>query len=204
MIIDINKYKSFKSESRIKKLLSVIQKRQDDVTVVMENINDPHNISAAVRSCDAVGISNIHLIYTGRQPVPKLGKKSSSSAVKWVESEMFTSVEDCFDNLKSQGFTILTTHMNSESLPIYEFDFTKKTALVFGNEHKGVSEEALHMADGNFLIPQVGMIQSLNISVAVAVSVYEVFRQRNQAGFFKGNNKSKNEIENKLSEWVRK
>ncbi len=204
MSINTDKYKQFKSEARIKKLLSVLEKRQHEVTVVMENINDPHNISAAIRSCDAVGISKIQLIYTRKQPVPKLGKKSSSSAIKWVETEMFTSVEDCFDKLKSQGFSIFTTHMNSKSVPVYEIDFTQKTALVFGNEHLGVSDEALHLADGNFLIPQAGMIQSLNISVAVAVSVYEVFRQRNEAGLYNLPSMSEIELENKLSEWVRK
>jgi tRNA (guanosine-2'-O-)-methyltransferase len=203
-MIDIEKHKLFKSEERIHKLLSVLEKRQNDITVVMENINDPHNVAAAMRSCDAVGISKIQLIYTGKQPIPKLRTKSGSSADKWVETELFTSVEDCFDELKSKGFSIYTTHMASDSVSLYDLDFTKKTALVFGNEHSGVSNEALSLADGNFLIPQVGMIQSLNISVAVAVSLYEVFRQRDKMKLYSKPNYSESELDEKLMEWVRK
>lgn len=204
MAIDIKKYEVFKTEKRINKFLSVLEKRQKDITIILENINDPHNISAAIRSCDAVGIDKVHLVYTGKQPVPRLGKYSSSSAIKWVGTEIYTSVEDCFEDVREKGYKIYTTHMSSDAVSIYRLDMTEPVALVFGNEHAGVSDDALSQADGNFLIPQVGMIQSLNISVAVAVSVYEVFRQRNEKKMYDKPSFTENVIEDKLKDWIRK
>lgn len=204
MSIEIDKYKVFATEKRLNKLKDVLEKRQKKVTVILENINDPHNISAALRSCDAVGIDKVYLIYTGKQPIPKLGKKSSSSAIKWVDTELFNSVEDCFEKLKNNGVKIYTTHMSSNSKSIYDLDLTENIALVFGNEHSGVSDESLNMADGNFLIPQVGMIQSLNISVAVAVSVYEVYRQKYLKGDYLEPSFNQNELKQKFEQWIRK
>lgn len=177
-------YMEFRTEKRLDKIRSVLGKRQTEFTIVMENINDPHNLSAAIRSCDAVGIFNICLIYHGTQPFPKLGEKSSASARKWVNMKRYDSVKECYDELRSEGKKIYTTHMSKNAVSLYDLKLDEPAALVFGNEHAGVSEEAWKEADGNFLIPQVGMIQSLNISVACAVSVYEVFRQRKEAGLY--------------------
>jgi tRNA (guanosine-2'-O-)-methyltransferase len=172
-------YTEIKTPERVEKINCVLSKRQPDLRVVMENVHDPHNISAAIRSCDAVGVMDVDLIYHTGQSKPKLGKQSSASAKKWVNTNFYTSVEECFKNLKSHGFLIYTTHLDSESKSVYDIDMNKKIALVFGNEHEGITNEALSLSDGNFVIPQVGMIQSLNISVSVAVTLYEAFRQRN-------------------------
>lgn len=193
-----------KTKKRIDKLESVLAKRQTGLTVVLENINDPHNMNAALRSCDAAGIKKVNLIYTGKQPLPKTGNTSSASAKKWVEKELFNSVDDCFEQLRSEGKKIYTTHMSSDAVSLYDLDLTQPVALMFGNEHSGISEEALSQADGNFLIPQVGMIQSLNISVAVAVSVFEAFRQRLKAGKYDELQMEEEEYLIKLNEWVRK
>ena len=201
---DKERFLKFKTEKRLNKLIDVLSKRQKDLSVILENINDPHNMSAALRSCDAVGIMNVKMIYNGRQPIPKIGKTSSASAKKWVEKELFNSAEDCFERVRSTGKKIYTTHMSSGAVSLYDLDLTEPVALMFGNEHSGISEEALEMADGNFLIPQIGMIQSLNISVAVAVSVFEAFRQRLKAGMYDDIQFEENEFLNKLDEWVRK
>jgi tRNA (guanosine-2'-O-)-methyltransferase len=166
------------------KLENVLAKRQPNLTVVMENVMDPHNVSAVMRSCDAVGIQDIYVI-SNKAPRPrKWGAKSSSSAAKWLTVHQFDSVQQCITELRKEYSTILTTHLSTEAMSLYSIDFTGSIALVFGNEHEGVSEEMRNLADGNFLIPQVGIIQSLNISVACAVSIYEAFRQKSNAGHY--------------------
>ena len=171
-----------RTEARTEKIRRVLSKRQLDLTVVLENVHDPHNVSAVIRSCDAVGIYEVFLIYHSGQKFPDLSKKSSASAIKWVKLNFFDNVEKCFLALRQRGFKIFTTSLKADSISLYELNLAEPVALVFGNEHSGVSEEAISLADGNFLIPQVGMVESLNISVACAVSLYEAFRQRLVAG----------------------
>ncbi len=175
-----------RTEKRAKKIERVLQHRQLDLTVVLENVHDPHNVSAVLRTCDSVGIYEVFLVYYGAQKFPDLSKRSSASAIKWVELNFFDNIEECYSVLKKRGMKIYTTSLStSNSLSLYELNLVKPTALVFGNEHLGVSEQGVALADGNFLIPQVGMIESLNISVACAVSLYEAFRQRLFAGKYK-------------------
>jgi tRNA (guanosine-2'-O-)-methyltransferase len=168
-------------EERIK---TVLNKRQNDLTVVLENVFDPHNISAVMRTCDAVGIQEIHVLNTKINKHKKWGARSSSSAAKWLTIHQHTDAAACFAELRKKFPLILTTHLSSTAVSLYEIDFTKPVVLVFGNEHDGVSEEIRKMADGNFVIPQVGMIRSLNISVACAVSLYEAFRQKQTAAHY--------------------
>jgi tRNA (guanosine-2'-O-)-methyltransferase len=170
---------------RKERLTSVLNKRQNDITVVLENVFDPHNISAVMRSCDAMGIQDIYILNTKIPPHKKWGAKSSSSAAKWLTIHPFENAEECFASLRKRYSTILTTQLSSDAVDLYAVDLTKSIALVFGNEHSGVSEEIRALADGNFVIPQVGIIRSLNISVACAVTLYEAFRQKTNAGHYK-------------------
>ena len=169
---------------REQRLKEVLDKRQNDLTVVLENVFDPHNISAVMRTCDAVGIQDIHVLNTRISKHRKWGARSSSSAVKWLTVHQHKDAAACFTELRKSYPLILTTHLSSSAVSLYEIDFTHPVALVFGNEHDGVSPEIRDMADGNFVIPQVGMIRSLNISVACAVSLYEAFRQKQTAGHY--------------------
>ncbi len=169
---------------RTDRLLSVLNKRQPDIAVVLENVFDPHNISAVMRTCDAVGIQEIYVLNTKIPRHKKWGSKSSSSAAKWLTVHQFENAEECFKELRSKYSKILTTHLSSDAIGLYEIDFTQSIALVFGTEHSGVSDEIRALADGNFIIPQVGIIQSLNISVACAVTVYEAYRQKEAAGHY--------------------
>jgi tRNA (guanosine-2'-O-)-methyltransferase len=164
------------------KLTSVLNKRQGDITIVLENVSDPHNISAVMRTCDAVGVQEIYVLNTKIQQHKKWGAKSSSSAAKWLTIHQFEDATECFSSLRKRYSKILTTHLSSDAIGLHEIDMTQPIALVFGNEHSGVSDEIRAMADGNFIIPQVGIIQSLNISVACAVTLYEAFRQKTNAG----------------------
>ncbi len=189
------------TEHRKEKFLSVLHQRQPDLTVVMEDIFDPHNVSAVLRTADAVGILEVQLLYVNEE-FPKLGRKSSASAMKWVKRHNFKSIAECYDQLHRDGFTIYATHLGKKSKSLYELDLTKKVALVFGNEHRGVSAEAAKLADENFQIPMLGMIASLNVSVACAVSLYEALRQRQLAG--KTRYLSEDNIKKIFNEWLKK
>lgn len=137
-----------------------------------------------MRTCDAVGIQDIYVLNSKIPPHGYFGVRSSSSAAKWLTVHQFGDTVSCFKALRERYETIYTTHLGTDSKSLYDIDFTKSVALVFGNESEGVSEEAIKLSDGNFIIPQVGMIQSLNISVACAVSIYEAYRQKKEAGHY--------------------
>lgn len=169
---------------RSQKLLQVLSKRQPDLTVVLENVFDPHNISAVMRTCDAVGIQEIYILNNRIPPHKKWGARSSSSAAKWLTIYQFEDPAACFSALRKKYKKILTTHLSSDAVSLHDIDMTEPIALVFGNEHSGVSDEIRALADGNFIIPQVGIIRSLNISVACAVTLYEAFRQKSLAGHY--------------------
>lgn len=189
------------TNERQQKIESVLAKRQNDLTIVLENVFDPHNISAVMRSCDAVGIQEIYVLNTKIPRHKKWGAKSSSSAAKWLTIHQFENAQECFSALRKKYSTILTTHLASDAVSLYELDLTKSVALVFGNEHSGVSDEIISMADGNFIIPQVGIIRSLNISVACAVSLYEAFRQKSNAGHYQNQKLSVEEYSSLFNRW---
>jgi tRNA (guanosine-2'-O-)-methyltransferase len=169
---------------RTDRLESVLNKRQPGLTVVLENVFDPHNISAVMRTCDAVGIQDIFILNHKIAPHRKWGARSSSSADKWLTIHQYTDAVECFAELRKRYKKIYTTHLSTDAVSLHELNLTEPVALVFGNEKSGVTEEIIAMADGNFIIPQVGIIKSLNISVACAVTLYEAFRQKNNAGHY--------------------
>lgn len=186
---------------RRERLLSVLNKRQAGLTVVLENVQDPHNISAVMRTCDAVGIQEIYVLNNKIPKHKKWGAKSSSSAAKWLTIHQFSDVNECMAALRQKYDKIYTTHLATDSVSLYELNFTGSVALVFGNEHGGLSEEIIALADGNFIIPQVGIIRSLNISVACAVSIYEAQRQRAIAGHYDQKNLPDEQYNTLLEQW---
>ena len=169
----------------------------------MENIHDPHNVSAIYRTCDSVGVPKVSLLYN-HEEFPKISKVSSSSANKWIETEKFSDTSACYANLRKNGFQIYASLLSEEAIDLYSIDMTKKIALVFGNEHRGVSEEAAKMADEVFFIPMYGMIQSLNVSVATAVTLYEAQRQRKLIKMYEQSELDKIELEKLIDEWCDK
>lgn len=169
---------------RRERLLNVLQRRQAGLTVVMENVEDPHNISAVMRTCDAVGIQDIYVLSTMRVRAARWGIRSSSSASRWLTVHEYTDAKEMMAVLRQRFDKIYTTHLGDNSVSLYDIDFSGSVALIFGNEKLGVSEELRNMADGNFVIPMMGIIRSLNISVACAVSIYEAMRQKQLAGHY--------------------
>ncbi len=195
--------RSFKTERREKKITSVAAARQKYLRIVLENIHDPHNVSAIFRTCDAAGIPKVSLIYT-KEKFPKIGKKSSASAYKWIEKEKFSTVKDCYDKLHDEGFLIYASSISDDAKNLYEIDLTKKVAIVLGNEHRGVSGDAADLADEKFLIPMFGMVQSLNVSVAAAIIAYEGLRQRKEMGMYESSEYSETELEKIIDDWCKK
>ncbi len=172
----------------------VLDRRQANLTVILEDIIDQHNISAVMRSCDSVGIGEIYIITSDRLKYCKIrpehplqswkGKKISASANKWIQIHLFQSIQECMTAVRAKYDSIFSTHLSEDAKDLYDLDLTQSIALLFGNERDGLTQEALSHADGNFCIPQVGMIKSLNISVACAVTLYEAYRQRKAAGLY--------------------
>jgi tRNA (guanosine-2'-O-)-methyltransferase len=195
--------RKFKTEDRLQKITTVVKARQHSLRVVLENIHDPHNVSAIFRSCDAVGVPKVSLIYN-TEKFPKISKTSSSSANKWIEKEKFEDVEKCYSSLRKEGFKIYASMLADDAVDLFDIDLTEKTALVMGNEHRGASEDAATLADKIFYIPMSGMIQSLNVSVATAVTLYEAYRQRKSKGRYDKSELSEKEIENMIDEWCDK
>lgn len=173
------------TEKRYNKILNVVKHRQYDFTVVLENIHDPHNVSAILRSVESAGVDKVYLVYNTNK-FPRIGRVSSASANKWVALQKFKTIEECFNELRSNRFKIYTTHLgeDTENLSLYDLDLTEKCAIVIGNEHAGVSDEAVKLSDKNFVIPMYGMIQSLNVSVSAAICLFEGLRQRQLKGMY--------------------
>ena len=186
---------------RNERLTAVLHKRQPDLTIVLENVFDPHNISAVMRTADAVGIQDIFILNNKIPPHRKWGAKSSSSAAKWLTIHQYTNTDDCFAELRKRYKKIYTTHLSTDAVGLHQLNLTESVALIFGNEHSGVSDEIISKADGNFIIPQVGIIKSLNISVACAVTLYEAFRQKSNAGHYDALKLQGTQLETLTTEW---
>ena len=189
------------TEKRRQRFQSVISSRLQDV-IVLENIHDPHNALAAIRNCDAFGIQIAHFIFeTEKVFNPKaLGKATSSSANKWVDIVCWEHSKECFTHLKSGGFKLMATIIDPKAKRLNEADFSKqKTALIFGNEGFGISQTAKDMSDELVYIPMNGFVDSINLSVSVGITLYELVRHRvQQKSFFL----SQLEKDNLLRKWT--
>ena len=189
-------------EDRKKRIMDVLGKRQPEITVLLENVFDPHNISAVMRTCDSVGIGTIHTLYTEAPPHNHTGFRSSAGTWKWIEGVEFQNNDECIQALRAKYGRVYAAHLDADATPLYAFDFTKPVALVFGNEQKGCTSSLLEKCDGSIYIPQMGMVQSLNISVACAIMLYEAFRQKFAAGHYHHAALPDAEIQRLMSEWT--
>lgn len=150
-----------------------------ELELVMDNVHDLHNVAAVSRTADALGIRKIHLYYTYNKfpNMIKKGKKSSSSANKWVKFEKVGDLKEFVSEKKKEGYSIVGADYCKDAIDLRKFDFSGKVLVVFGNEHQGISEEVKKVCDRFVFIPMTGMVESLNISVAAAIVMYEAFRQ---------------------------
>ncbi|HEV2128395.1 MAG TPA: RNA methyltransferase [Thermomicrobiales bacterium] len=190
---------------RQERIQHVLARRQTSLTVVLEDVHDPHNASAVLRSCDGVGILDVHLVYMQHEPPKRsFARTTSGSAAKWIRTHYHDSIQACYRLLREQEMCICATALGRESDDLYALDLTQPTALVFGNEMRGVSEEAIAGADKMVFIPMQGMVESLNISVACAVTLYEAMRQRIAAGAYESPELSAEQLASLEQEWLRK
>lgn len=172
-------------EQRKKRITNVVRNRQSGLTVVIEDIHDPHNGEAIIRTCEGLGIQSVHFIFEKEKPFNprKIGKSSSSSANKWLDFYVYSSSSKCLNQLKKDGYLLVATTLTEVAESIITTQFAaRKLAILVGNEHKGLSETALKLADKQVKIPMSGMVQSLNVSVATGIILYEVVRQRFSKG----------------------
>ncbi len=171
------------SARRAARIENVIAERTYGVSVVLESLYDQANAAAIMRTCDGFGIQRVNLVITG--PNYKCDRKVSIGAHKWLDVHRYGDATSCARDLKAEGYTLLTTHLD-ESRSIEEIDFSGKVALVFGTERDGVSDEMLALSDGNFKIPMAGFAQSFNVSVAAAVALYHAISDRRRRTGSKG------------------
>ena len=167
---------------RFQRISALLDKRQPDLTVCMEQVHKTHNLSAIIRTADAVGIHNIHAIYTTESRWLSGGRASGSQ--KWVKVTEQPDTATAIAQFKQQGMQVLATNLSEKAIDYRQIDYTKPTALVLGQERDGISETALELADYHIVVPMFGMVESLNVSVAGALIMYEAQRQRIEAGLY--------------------
>jgi tRNA (guanosine-2'-O-)-methyltransferase len=186
---------------RERKVRRVLASKQPDLRVVLDGVTIAHNASAVIRTCDAAGILYLDLI----SPNPELldfNKAISTGAHKWLEIGIHSSAANCLSPLKKEGFKIVGTHLQGNSVPYTEFDYNQPVVLVFGSEAEGLTGEALEHVDVNIRIPMLGMVRSLNLSVSAAVVLFEALRQRIQVGRPNSRTLSKTEFDRLLAKWL--
>jgi tRNA (guanosine-2'-O-)-methyltransferase len=172
------------TEKRLDKIENIVKNRRKDIVVVLEDIYDPHNAQAVFRSCDAFGIQNIYIIFENQKPFDprSIGKSISTSSNKWLDFFIYYSTKKCLNYLKQKGYTIIATSLDKGTDVLFGHKFQeKKIALIFGNEHAGLSRRALDVADKKLMIPMQGMVQSFNLSVSAGIFLFEVTRQKQKS-----------------------
>ena len=165
---------------RFERLKAVLDRRMGDLTVLLEQVEKPHNLSAILRSCDAVGVSEAHAV--GDAQRLRTFNSTALGSQKWVPVRQHGDVEAAIGVLRAQGFRLYGTHLGVEAVDYRQCDFTGPTAFVLGAEKWGLSSAAAAAIDQAIVIPMRGMVQSLNVSVATATLLYEALRQRQAAG----------------------
>lgn len=175
----VDKLRSHMREERFAKIGSVVEKRTLQFVPVLEDIYDRGNASAVMRTAEGLGIQNIHLIQPSSQF--KESNRVTQGADKWLDTCVWKETRACIESLKKNGFQIAATCFDENAKEIQEIDFSQPTALVLGNEKKGISEEMKSLADHKVIIPMRGFIQSFNISVAGALAFYHALNAANPA-----------------------
>jgi len=167
---------------RLQRINSMLDQRQPDLTVCMEGVHKSHNLAAVVRTADAIGVSDVHAVW--KNETMRVSGGSAAGSQNWIDVHNYSKTEDAINTLKQQGMQVLVTNLSATAVDFREIDYTKPTAIILGQEKFGASATALAMADQDIVIPMVGMVQSLNVSVACSVVLYEAQRQRQAVGMY--------------------
>ncbi len=185
---------------RYKKIRNTLDKRQPDLTILTENVHKPHNISAIMRTCDAVGISTAHIVMPDDE-----GFRSRSGIAmgseRWVDYKMHNDIDAAISHLKNENYNIYAAHLSESSIDYRKIDYNAPTAILMGTEKYGVSERAIELSDEHIVIPMMGMVESFNVSVATAIILAEAQNQRAEAGLYDSNRLSGNVYSRYLFRW---
>lgn len=185
---------------RFRRLRSVLERRQPDLTVLLENVHKPHNFAAVLRTADAVGLLEAHaVVYDGEL---RTSLVTAAGSDKWVRARFHPTIAAAAEALRSDGLRILAAHPSAAAIDYRDVDFTRPTAVLFGQEKDGLTPEALALADAEVRIPMVGFVASLNVSVAAAVVLFEAQRQRAAAGLYDQPRLDQERFERTLFEWA--
>jgi len=172
----------FMTKARLDRVNQVLLQRQPDLTVILDGVHKPHNIAAILRSCDATGVLEVHIA----KPRCGFGRHhmTSGGTQKWMAARYYEGVGDAVSALKGRGFQVLAAHKSDRAMEYQQMDYTRPTAFMMGAELDGVTREVLDQVDGEVYIPMMGMVESLNVSVACAILLAEARRQRSAAGYY--------------------
>ncbi|HRG17503.1 MAG TPA: RNA methyltransferase [Flavobacterium lutivivi] len=169
----------FLTDSRKEKFLKILENRTNHFTIAMEDVYQLHNTSAVMRSCEVFGIQELNVVEQ------KFGKRIDTEiamgAQKWVDINRFNTMQNCIDSVKEKGYQIIATTPHNDSCLLHEFDITKRSAIFFGTEKQGLSQEVIDQANGFLKIPMVGFTESLNISVSAAIIIQDITSRLRQS-----------------------
>jgi len=167
---------------RYARICEMLSARQPDLTVCMEEVHKPHNIAAVIRTADAVGVHEIHAVWPSSRMRTLVSSAAGSNS--WVQVKTHQTIGSAVAKMKAKGMQVLATHLSEKAVDFRTIDYTRPTCILLGQEKTGITPEALALADNDIVIPMVGMVQSLNVSVASALILYEAQRQRQNAGMY--------------------
>ena len=184
---------------RYERLKQVLSKRQADLTVITEDVHKPHNLSAIIRTCDAVGVLEVHAVNSNSK-MPTYSPVAKGSD-KWVNLHTHPKLENAIAQLQQRNIKIYAAHLSDKAVDYRDLDYTKPTAILMGAEKHGVSDLAANLVDGHIIIPMFGMVESLNVSVAAAVILFEAQRQRLAVGMYDRPSVDKETFNQIIFEW---
>ena len=178
----------------------MLLRRQLDLTVLLDGVNKSHNFSALLRNCDAVGVLAVHVV----PPAHGLGLHHGTSAgtKKWVNVHRHDGAASAISHLHERGFTVIAAHPSPDARDYRDIDYTRPVAITMGAELDGVSEAGLRLADQHVVVPMLGMVHSLNVSVATSILLFEALRQRQEAGMYDESQMPKEDFDRTLFEWA--
>ena len=185
---------------RYYKIRAVLDKRQPDLGVLMENVNKAHNLAAIIRSCDAVGVLDAHAV--SHYESIRMRQKAASGSSKWVRLNLHANLQSAITGLKSSGHQVIAVHVDPDAIDYRQVDYCKPTVLLMGEELEGLTTAAIGQADACVKIPMQGMVQSLNVSVATALILYQAMTQRQSAGLYDTCRLQEKAYQTLLFEWA--
>ncbi len=168
------------NEARQQRIEAYYENKIPHVEFMMDNVWDPHNVAAVSRTADGLGIRCIHLYYTYNEfpPVNRVGKKTSSSANQWIEFNKVKDLSSFVEVKKAEGYRFIGAGIGKTACQLTEYQFPEKCIVIMGSESTGMSSEIQEICDDLVYIPMVGMVTSFNISVAAAIMMYEIYKQK--------------------------